>query len=303
MYPKTTEITNIIDILSYTSFYVETYKDDKMLNYGTAFCYKTEKDLFLVSNSHIMSGKSTKLDDNGVRQPVLKNGALPNKIKFTITAWKDESGSIITNYNNKTFIMNLSNDDDTPKYVETTYKDEIIDIALLKINKTFVNEIDDKIYYPLAVNDDIFDQLNPKYILHPSSEIFVIGFPFGKLEEDLYGIWKRATIASDLRRDSYKYLIDTSTRSGMSGSPIFKIEFDRNMGLYKGTKKLDKEPTYRLCFIGVYSGRIVDNPKYNIDAEDSSKIEMPDYDLITEAQLGIAWKSSAIEYIIQETIK
>ncbi len=295
MYPNTQEITNVIDFLSYTSFYVETYHDDKRLCYGTAFCYKSKENLFLVSNSHIMSGKCPKLDNNGVRQPILKNGALPNKIKITITAWKDEFGGMIIN--NKTFKIDLLNEDDSPKYIEAMYKEEIIDIALLKMDETFVNKIDGKRYYPLAVNDIVSDQLNPKYVLHPSSEIFVIGFPFGKLEEDLYGIWKRATIASDLRRDSYKYLIDTSTRSGMSGSPIFRIEQDTKMKLYKGVQELDKEPIFRFCFIGVYSGRIVNNPKYT--TEDSSKIEIPEYDLITEAQLGIAWKSSAIDYIIQ----
>lgn len=61
----------------------------------------------------------------------------------------------------------------------------------------------------------------------PGNDCFVLGFPFGDSLGYPMCIWKRATIASESLFDfkgEPRFLVDTATRPGMSGSPVFKAK-------------------------------------------------------------------------------
>lgn len=116
-----------------------------------------------------------------------------------------------------------------------------------------------------------------------SDDVFVLGFPFdanptGKLEMP---IWKRGSIATEVDFDLNglpKLLIDTATRSGMSGSPVI---YQRNGFHVHPSGNMGKNIFGRIRgFLGIYSGRL--------GADDNFK-----------AQLGIVWKKSVIEEIIK----
>jgi Trypsin-like peptidase domain len=120
---------------------------------------------------------------------------------------------------------------------------------------------------------------NP-FRLVPGMDVFVLGFPRGLSGEGYFPLWKRGSIASepDINIDNLpKLYIDTATREGMSGSPVYAQESSfwvpegktlAEAGFFgKGNR-----------FLGIYSGRV---------GKDSFL-----------AQLGIVWKEEAIQEII-----
>jgi hypothetical protein len=95
-------------------------------------------------------------------------------------------------------------------------------------------------------------------------------------------IWKRATIATepDFDLDGLpKFYIDTATREGMSGSPVYAQEV--GYWLPEGESDQSKATLGKgRRFLGVYSGRL--------GADDEFK-----------AQRGIVWKESALISLIE----
>ena len=90
--------------------------------------------------------------------------------------------------------------------------------------------------------------------IEPAMTVSIIGYPFG-LHSDRWPIWKTGHIATnpDLNFEGKPaFLIDATTRPGMSGSPVVV----RMWGAY-----LDNAGNYNIgCgatrFLGVYSGTI-----------------------------------------------
>ena len=298
-YPKQSPIQNAVDVLSYTSFYIETFFNNTFIESATAFCYEKDNEIYLITNWHVLSGRETKPDKNGVYQP-RNNGAIPNILKVWIYAWNhpDETYFGVGNC----FIFKLFDEKDNPLFIEKKLNNnEYIDVALLKVNTTIFKLPDPDgrpLGKPVCVNNALYNKFKYKYNLHPSDDVFIIGYPFGKINNQRTVIWKRGSIASDLCESGIKFYIDTATRSGMSGSPIFRIMLDNLSYVQKTNKEiLYSEPAYRIEFIGIYSGRIID--PVDISKHDGNKKIINDYDLTTAAQLGIAWKNEVIDMLFK----
>lgn len=95
-------------------------------------------------------------------------------------------------------------------------------------------------------------------VVQVAMPVSIIGFPFGLTSQGALPIWKAGHIASDPDLDYGErpaFLIDATTRSGMSGSPVVH----RSFGSY-----LDSKGNYNIAtgvqtrLLGVYSGRIHD---------------------------------------------
>ena len=90
----------------------------------------------------------------------------------------------------------------------------------------------------------------------PGLPVFIIGYPFGQSGPAWFPIWKTGHIASDA--DAYwsprYFLIDATTRSGMSGSPVVF----RSLGVYQSAEGAPMSGTVTRL-MGVYSGRIHKN--------------------------------------------
>jgi hypothetical protein len=121
-----------------------------------------------------------------------------------------------------------------------------------------------------------------KLALYPSLDVFVLGFPKGMSGRAATPIWKRGTIATEPYIDQDElplFLIDTATREGMSGSPVYAQEV--GAWLPDGAKDEGQRVLGKgRMFVGIYSGRI--------NAEDEFK-----------AQLGMVWKRQAIDEILE----
>jgi hypothetical protein len=93
-------------------------------------------------------------------------------------------------------------------------------------------------------------------IPEPAMPVAIIGYPFGLATGGAWPIWKTGHIASDPDLDYNgrpAFLIDATTRGGMSGSPVVL----RLHGGYRTSKNhyvISGGTSTR--FLGVYSGRI-----------------------------------------------
>ena len=110
-------------------------------------------------------------------------------------------------------------------------------------------------------------------IVSPSEAVSIIGFPFGLASSGKFPIWKTGHIASDIDlnyKDKPVFLIDATTKPGMSGSPVIA----RRNG-FSQTSKGQRVGGTTERFLGVYSGRIQDN-----------------------SDVGMVWKPETIDEIL-----
>ena len=114
------------------------------------------------------------------------------------------------------------------------------------------NSNNDKVaIYPLDLELAYTDM-----VMAPALPVSVIGYPLGLTSGDYLPIWKTGHIASDpdidFQQGSPAFLIDATTKGGMSGSPVVMrlTNFLTKSGLYR----MDTDMSTR--FLGIYSGRI-----------------------------------------------
>lgn len=122
--------------------------------------------------------------------------------------------------------------------------------------------------------------LAPRRLI-PALELFVLGFPVGwkplVAAQSAYAVWSRGSVASEPELDwddLPRFLIDSRTRQGQSGSPVFAF---RNYAWRdaQGDIQLPTGPAVEGELVGIYSGRI--HP---------------------ESDLGYVWRAETVAEII-----
>jgi hypothetical protein len=76
-------------------------------------------------------------------------------------------------------------------------------------------------FYPLDIS-----LRNTDIVLTPGYTVSIVGFPFGLAQGAGLAIWKTGTVASDLGVNwtgRPMFLVDTTSRPGMSGSPVYGV--------------------------------------------------------------------------------
>jgi len=244
------QLTNdIIDNFSTTSFYVISSFKDKNLKIATAFIVEVNKKLYLITNNHVVGGE---FFSNEYKQI---HGMSPPKDSFpdglSLRLYNKVFGkssflkvSLYDKNNKELFIKFWENESSKTNLLD------VVALPLLELNLAMIG----------ATNVLTPSLLRSNLILYPSAELFVVGFPIGfAYDANLYPIWKRGTIASDpnlTRVGISKFLIDATTRQGMSGSPVF---FRGTQFLtYDSTEKavaLTTNGTETTYLIGIYSAQ------------------------------------------------
>ena len=111
----------------------------------------------------------------------------------------------------------------------------------------------------------------------PAMPVSIIGFPLGLSPDGAFPIWKTGHIASDPDIDYQgrpAFLIDATTRGGMSGSPVVI----RMYGGYLTRARQNVIGRRQITrFLGVYSGRIH-----------------------VEAEIGLVWRPHVIQDILEQ---
>lgn len=236
---------------------------DAVLSSGTGFIYELEGSAYLITNWHNVSGRNP---FTGVC--LSKTLAIPDIISTLFRA-KDQPANCHREE------IKLYRDEQLTEaaWFEHPTHGRSVDVVALPIPSAIADK-----YKLLPINSIEFDT---KYETEVADDAFVIGYPFSDVTYLQLPIWKRASIATepDVNVDQLpKLLIDTATRSGLSGSPVIM----QRVGIHgmSGPAITGDTLIGRIrSFLGVYSGRI---------GEDELK-----------AQLGIVWKAQVIEEIIQ----
>lgn len=256
--------------LSYVPIKLESFFNDTPLANGTGFFYEYKKTTFLLTNWHIVSGRNP---HDG--QSLSEKGGIPNKIHIKVPYHKKVEENISA-LQWKQCIIDLYKNGLPIWYVHPTLNEkvDVVGIELTGLEEAAI----------VTANNAQLDL--EKISIYPSMEVFILGYPLGMSGGGNFPIWKRGTIATEPEFDIDnlpKLFVDTATREGMSGSPIYAQEVG-----YWIPEDLKEGKDFRIGkgrrFIGIYSGRI--------GADDEFK-----------AQLGIVWKESAIEEILDSKIK
>jgi hypothetical protein len=222
-----------VDPLSGTSLYVEPYFNGMKLSTATAFVLKFDDKFYLITNWHVVSGR-----DADTLECLDKNLAVPNKLIVSFHK-KDCLGEWIEKE------IQLLDGEDKPLWMEHPLSN-IIDVVAIPIHET--NEIElFPIDYSLKDTDMIPQTAMP---------VSIIGYPLGLSSGKRWPIWKTGHIASDHDIDYEEgrpaFLIDATTRSGMSGSPVI-LRAD-SYQTSSGNTILAGGMQTRL--LGIYAGRI-----------------------------------------------
>lgn len=240
---------------------------DAVLSSGTGFVYEHGGVSYLITNWHNVSGR------NPVTNECLSSTLAVPDMLSTMFREKDQPGTCIRQHLHLFADTKLSE----PLWYEHPVHRHAVDVVALPIP----NEISSK-FALFAMNAIEFDSAFPEAV---ADDAFIIGYPFNETPYLQLPIWKRASIASEptVDLDSLpKMLVDTATRSGMSGSPVVM----QRVGIHgmSGGVLGGQEIIGRIRnFVGVYSGRIGAGEE--------------------KAQLGIVWKARVLLEIIEGRVR
>lgn len=222
-----------IDPCSTYSVRLELLSSNRQLAMATGFIIIHKMTPFLITNWHVLSGINPETN-----QVLSQNGSVPDTIRVhhhhssRLGIWIAKTYSLYDNKGNA-------------KWIEHS-EGKSIDVAVLPL----VPMDKDVIVYSFDLS-----MADEDAIPVPGMPVFIIGFPFGMSTAGVLPIWKTGHIASD-PDINYEgkpiFLIDATTRGGMSGAPVIL----RLMGGYKtksGKLILSGGVTK---FLGIYSGRI-----------------------------------------------
>jgi hypothetical protein len=250
---------------------------------GTAFILRRSNEFFLVTALHMLTGRHWQ-----TKRPLSESGFLPESFSLLLPYYKFTApnlhGFSWVNYD----IAPLSAEQGAservaPWFVHPKHREDV-DVGVLPLRDLPQRLLDqEKVSGSAEATSNVyaFDWANSAQLRTAvGDDVFVVGFPENIRTAGELPIWKRGSVASepDLPIDNLPYLlVDTGTRSGMSGSPVVRRQA-AGLGTYGAGAEfsLFKEPMEEL--FGVYSGRF--------GADD------------TTSQLGIVWKQEVISEII-----
>ncbi len=267
-------LIEISENLSYSTHFLKMLSEEnKELASATGFVYLFEGEYFMITNWHNVTGIHP-----FTRQRLNKiSAAFP--VRIETRARQENPGHEGLALSNPLEI-HLYEDEYFEKPMWYIHPKGIsIDVVAIPIEK--VADIPTNIRF-FPINKFAFDT---GFDIKIPDDVFVLGYPFNLSDGLDFPIWKRGTIASEPKMNvdnESKFLIDSASRSGMSGAPVIM----RRSTLYSLGPPLSLSDFigYINVFAGVYGGRLyVDDP----------------YD----AQMGIVYKSEVIEEILKAKIR
>jgi trypsin-like peptidase len=223
---------------------------------ATGFVLEHSGARYLITNWHCLAGRDPYTLE--YKHPSL---AIPDHV----TIWHNED-SLSPGMSWVEREETLLDADGRPLWLEHPTLRNRADIAAIRLSK--VEGVD---FFPYSL-----DKPGPPIMWGPSDPVAIIGFPFGKTAGGMCGIWVHGWVASepDIDLDDLpRFLVDSRTRSGQSGSPVIAVRTGSVLH-ENGVMVQYFRPTE--TFLGVYSGRINE-----------------------QSDLGYVWKLSAVRELIE----
>lgn len=223
----------IIDPLSGRSLYIEQVQDTIRLARASGFIIEKNNDKYLITNWHVVTGIDFFSGDT-----LDTLGRIPDKLIIYHHA------NILGNWNPK--IEQLYSSTGEPRWYEHP-EGRLVDVVALPLSSLDQN-ITIYIFDLKLANTDMIPEV--------AMPVSIIGYPVGFNGVGNFPIWKTGHIASEPNLNyegKSVFLIDATTRGGMSGSPVIL----RLKGGYrtKSGNRIMSSANFRTLFLGVYSAQ------------------------------------------------
>jgi hypothetical protein len=244
---------------SIASLLLEPQFQGAAVSTATGFVVKRNQHRYLVTNFHVVSGRNP--DTHATLDP---SGTWPDAIRV----WHHAAGPLGQKWTGKS--EPLYDSQGIPLWLEHPVHHSKVDVVALPLTNTAditIYEYDP--WAPVRVAIDVAGPLS------------IVGFPFGLIYGGVMAVWVQGFVASEWGIDFGnlpRFLIDSRTREGQSGSPVIFHSASGSFRDVKGNTMIGTGPVEE--FVGVYSGRI-------------SK----------ESDLGFVWKGSALCEIIENGVR
>ncbi len=267
---------------------------------ASAFFYESQDNrTFLVTNWHNVSGRNfvtgapNQQDTGAPRFPTQVSAKI-----MSDTGRIDADGSPLLDVRDTD--LPLYDEEYSPVWLEHPTAGRLCDVVALPMERPTSAS---PVFHRPA------NRVSPLRIpVRPGNTVFIIGYPHGITVSKGLPVWKSGYIASEphfpvtLREPKPltvpAFFIDSQTRKGMSGSPVF-AEYVGNWNTSDPYSWDGKDPLYLtrpdvmigshgVEFVGCYGGRIPDN---------RAKREGASHGAEEDAALGLCWTKDAIEKI------
>lgn len=229
-------VTHIED-LSITSLLLKALDgDETTLGYATGFILQKGQNYYLVTNRHVVTNV-----DPLTKKPIYDRETAPVKLAILHNAanslgmwiWKVEAL-----LNSKT---------GRPRWLTDPQRDTTTDIVALPLTN-----LEGVKCYPLDLK-----LTEAEIYVGPAEQVSVVGFPYADGAGGGLAIWKSGTVASDPEVNyggKPMFLIDATTRKGMSGSPVYARRSGAYLNPVSGAEMVPtSKPVTK--FLGVYSAQ------------------------------------------------
>jgi len=224
-----------IDQASLTSLKISILHGDVEIGTATGFVLDKNNKHYLLTNRHVVLACGQDRNPANIGGWICANklAILHNK-RNHLGEWFWVTEDLVDDQGNK-------------RWLEHPALGGSADLVALPLQHT-----DDAQIYPLDIELRKTDM-----VIGPGDIVSIVGFPFGRAQELGLPIWKTGTVASDLHTNwngKQMFLVDTTSRTGMSGSPVYAIRtaitYTDSSGSHPGWpgKK----------FLGVYSEQMFD---------------------------------------------
>lgn len=228
----------VIDDASTSVAHLRIFRDENQLATATGFYYSKGLETCLITAWHCLTGVNPLTGCS-----LSKTGARPNRIVVAV-----QSHNPNLHYD---LSLDLYDHNDRPYWFVHPRGPSDIDIAGLILPAL---ELPERFFS--CVNEITESDIS----IAVGSEVFVVGYPLNVKVAQL-PIWKRASLASEPGLTAHGigepyYIIDTATREGMSGSPVFARVIGQYMSV-QGHTLVGNGSLRR--FLGLYAGRIAAN--------------------------------------------
>ncbi len=204
-----TKVFSQIDTYSKSPCLVTMFNTKIPFKVATGFFYSTKTKTYFITNNHVVGGEFYINEYRKSHKSIIvPDDSLIKKISIRLYDTRiGKTFDVQIPINEKSYII----------FYSDSQNKQLMDAVAIPINDAIKIQL--KGVYVLS-NNDINNDLN----LSPGMELFITGFPSDPDLNNIYPIWKRGTIASEPNLKeigNYFFIIDATTRKGMSGSPVF----------------------------------------------------------------------------------
>lgn len=251
--------TTPIEIVDYS-------EPQRVISHATGFFWESDGNQFLITNRHVVTGKNT-----FTGECLDKSLFRPYRIRYYEIVWHHHpAGQALCE--RKMVEIDLFDNEKAIFLQDPEFHKYKVDIVAIPLSRKM--KIQESKFSPF-VNHFRFEPLFHSV----GNTVFVVGYPFRNYEGTMIPIWKSGTLAAEPFfpiDNKPMFLLDTLTKEGMSGSPVFRRVFGPAAG---PDQVINPNSIVRTEFVGVYSGRMASQE-------------------FAQAGLGIAWYANRIPKII-----